>query len=113
MPSAREISDQVENFLAKQISLEQLEDWSAEYSWNIHQRADSDVRGLAYQIEAILNAYSGDSEDAIRKALEEAVHPFASRLVYAPAREPDVFGEPQQRSRSVNRVYQVMAATAA
>ena len=67
MPSVRDISHHVSEFLADRLSLEELEDWSAEYSWDIHKRGDDEVRELAYQVQAILNAHSDDSkEDSFR-----------------------------------------------
>ncbi len=80
MASVCEISDHVADFLANRLSLEQLEDWSAEYSWNIHKRADDEIRELAYQIRAILNAHSDDpTEDGVRQELADAIRPFGSR----------------------------------
>jgi hypothetical protein len=80
MASIHEISDQVSAFLANRISLEQLEDWSAEYSWNIHTRADGETQKLVYQIRAILNAYSDESQESvIRQELAAVVRPFAEQ----------------------------------
>lgn len=87
MPSVSEILDQVGEFLAHRLSLEQFEDWSAEYSWNIHQRADHETQALAYRLCAILDAYSEDAtEDALRQELATAIRPFrVSDRVYARA----------------------------
>ena len=77
MANLREISDQVLNLLENEISLDAFEDWSAEYSWNLHQRADDKVQGLAYQIRGILNAHGDDeTEDLLRQELATAISPF-------------------------------------
>jgi hypothetical protein len=101
MANVCEISDHVADFLADRISLEQLEDWSAEYSWDIHKRADDETRDLAYQIRAILNAHSDDSsENGVRRGLGDAIRPFVSR-VYAEAIEV-IEGEPRFKATSAN-----------
>lgn len=101
MASVREIADKVHAYLARpqRVSLEELEDWSAEYSWDIHKRADEQTRVLAYQIRAILNAHSDDpNEDGVRRGLAEAIRPFEdSASVYAPA-VPLCLGPPSPSS---------------
>jgi len=77
MANVQEIADQVMRFLADEMPLEALEDWSAEYSWNLHQRAGEVVQDLAYQIRGILNAHADDETDSIiRQELASAVSPF-------------------------------------
>lgn len=80
MASVHEISDQVAAYLANRLSLEQLEDWSAEYSWNIHERADEETKALAYRVRAILNAYSDDAdESSLQEELAAAIRrPFVA-----------------------------------
>jgi signal transduction histidine kinase len=78
MASVLEILEQVERFLAKQVSLEDFEAWSAEYAWNIHQRADEETQNLARMVQAILNAFEDDQDETgLRLELAEAVRPFA------------------------------------
>ena len=77
MANLREISDQVLNLLADEISLDVFEDWSAEYSWNLHRRAGKNVQDLAYQIRGILNAHADDeTEQLLRQELAAAIFPF-------------------------------------
>ena len=77
MANVKEISDQVMHFLANEISLDAFDDWSAEYSWNIHQRANKEVQQLAYEIRGILNAHADDeTEDRLRAELAGAIFPF-------------------------------------
>ncbi len=72
MASALEASNRIAEFLADRISLEQLEDWSASFSWDIHRIDDEQAQAIAYQVRAILNEYSDDAiEDRIRKELDQ------------------------------------------
>lgn len=99
MAELYEIVHKVEAFLANVLSLQELEDWSAEFSWNIHKRSDSEAQSLAYQIRAILNAFSDDeAESGLRKELAEAVRPFSFAVpVYAKPIEI-VVGRPSQKT---------------
>jgi hypothetical protein len=108
MANVHEISDQVAAFLANRLSLEKLEDWSAEYSWNIHERADERTKALAYRVRAILNAYSDDAdESSLREELATAILPFA-RSAMASARTIEVvFGGPSVSATSANRAYPI------
>jgi hypothetical protein len=77
MANLHEIFDHVMNLLANEISLDDFEDWSAEYSLNIHQQANKDARNLAYQIRGILNAHEDDDSDVVlRGELAQAIFPF-------------------------------------
>lgn len=77
MPSIHEISKQVAAFLANCISLEQFEDWSAEYSGDIYKTADDETRDLACQIRAILNAFDDDeTEDGLRVELASTIRRY-------------------------------------
>jgi hypothetical protein len=70
MASASEASNKIAEFLADRVSLEQLDDWSASFSWDIHKTGEEQAQAIAYQVRAILNEYSDDaSEDRIRKEL--------------------------------------------
>jgi hypothetical protein len=104
MASVFEISAQVASFLADRLSLEQLEDWSAEYSWNIHKRADDSTQALAYQVRAILNAYSNDlCEDGLRRELAIAVRPFVQLARVSVPTIPLVYGQPSVIAATANR----------
>jgi hypothetical protein len=88
MASVHEISDQIAEFLAGRLSLDQLEDWSAEYSWNIHKRTDKGTQALAYRVRSILNAYFDEvGEKELREELAIAIRPFRKRQ-----RKPSVPG---------------------
>ncbi len=78
MASLEEISQHVSGFLANRVSLDEFEDWSASYAWNIHQRADKQTAARARLIQAILDAFEDDDDEAgLRAELENAIHPFA------------------------------------
>ena len=110
MFNANEIPAQVVDFLEGRISLDQFEDWSSVYSWNIHKSADEEGRRIAYLIRGILNEHSDDlTEDALRRELADNVCPFASGPVYSPAREI-VYGRPLREARSVNPLRQMVLA---
>ena len=82
MASVHEISDQIAEFLAGRLSLDQLEDWSAEYSWNIHKRTDKGTQALAYLVRSILNAYFDEvGEKELREELAIAIRPFQPELI--------------------------------
>jgi hypothetical protein len=94
MAERREIIETVEAFLDNSLSLQDFEDWSAEFSWDIHKRADPDVQALAYQVRAILNAFSEDDfQDGLRKELAAAIRPFAEIPVYSKTMQL-VYGRP-------------------
>lgn len=78
MPSAQEARKKIEDLLENRISLEEFEDWSASFSWNIHRHTDKEVQAIAYQIRSILNEHSDDAtEAAVRQELADAARPFA------------------------------------
>ena len=97
MASASEASNKIAEFLADRISLEQLEDWSASFAWDIHKTGEERVQAIAYQVRAILNEYSDDaSEDRIRKELvqlraqiEAPNFPFAENHYGGPSSAPE------------------------
>jgi hypothetical protein len=97
MAGIYEIVQKVEAFLANVLSLQEFEDWSAEFSWDIHKRADANVQDLAYRVRAILNAFSDEeSESGLREELAEAVRPFAQPatgncIVLAPCEQQSNF----------------------
>jgi hypothetical protein len=63
--------------LADKISIDEFEDWSASFSWNIHKRADAETQKLAYLIRAILNSHEDDeTEDQLREHLALAAGPL-------------------------------------
>lgn len=74
MASLRQISQHVSEFLSDRISLDDFQDWSAGYAWNIHQRADDKTAALARMIQAILNAFEGEADDSgLRVELANAI----------------------------------------
>jgi hypothetical protein len=81
MASAQEGVNQIRRFLANSLSFEEFEDWSARFSWKIHQTGDLAAQSLAYQIRAILNAHAEDlTEVSVRKDLEAAIRPFVNTV---------------------------------
>lgn len=89
MANSLEAVERISDFLADKASLEELEDWSAEYSWNILETGDPESQGIAYRLRSILNLHEDDlDEAALRADLECAIRPF----VHVRAkREPKAF----------------------
>jgi hypothetical protein len=84
MAKIGEIVEQVKALLAGEISLEAFEDWSADYSWDIHRQPNAAAMNLAYQIRGILNAHADDlSDDVVRQELAGAIRPFAGQFEIA------------------------------
>jgi hypothetical protein len=80
MANVQEIKRHIRKFLDDQISLEDFDDWSAEYAWNIHKRDDHKTQDLARSLRAIINAHEDDTDESgLRKELEIAIHPFVRR----------------------------------
>ena len=103
MASVNEISDQVLEFLSDRISLQELEEWSASYSWNIHRRAGRKIQDLAYAVRGMLVEYSsGDIDEMkLRKGLADAIRPFAVIRVSVLTKKV-VFGKPPAFALSTN-----------
>jgi hypothetical protein len=91
MASAQDVAKQIEEFLDEEISLEELEDWSASFAWDTYASHDQDAGRAALFLRSILNAYDGDQSDiGLRRELEKIVRPFAldaERLRAMDARE--------------------------
>ncbi len=83
MASARQAVDKVQAFLAKKMSLEGLEDWSASYIQSVHRIGDADAQKVAHLIRSILNAFEDDeTEDALRLELANAILPFVPKVEF-------------------------------
>jgi hypothetical protein len=111
MASVSEISDKVREFLNGGISFEEFEEWSASYSWDIHQRAGQKIQDLAYAVRGVLVEYSsGDiDEKRLREDLENTIRPFAVIRVSVPTKRI-VFGKPQGYALSSNASIELEAA---
>jgi hypothetical protein len=80
MASAQDVAMSIEEFLDDEISLEELEDWSAFSLQEALAGQDAHGRAAALFLRSILNAYAEDQSDlGLRTALEKAVRPAALR----------------------------------
>jgi hypothetical protein len=61
-------------YLANKISLDELEDWSAEAAIDIHNNPDGMARDLVFAIRGLLNEHEDDeTPNPLKEALLEAV----------------------------------------
>jgi hypothetical protein len=64
------------DYLAGVISLDALEDWSAEASADIHNNPDQEAQAVIYAIRGLLNRHEDDdSEDSLKRDLIEVISP--------------------------------------
>jgi hypothetical protein len=80
--SADDIRAQVARYLAGEIQLDDLEDWIAQRTWNVHATGNEDCQRLAYAIEARLAEHSSGhlDEAALRKELAPLVTSYTPQL---------------------------------
>ena len=104
MASASEIVREVRRLLEGKTSLDDFEDWSASYSWNIRQRASKPVQDLAYLIELRMIEYgNGDmDESALFAQLGDAIRPFEESTNYGEVLRVE-YGIPPWRATSATR----------
>ena len=113
MASVAEIVQEVWRLLDGKVSIDAFEDWSASYSWNIHQKADSRVQDLAYLIESRMIEYdNGDMDEAsLLTQLGDAIRPFDARANYGEVLYVE-FGKPALRATSATRSLELCASLA-
>jgi hypothetical protein len=77
MANAADFQEMVRRFLHDEISVQELEDWCASASWNIHKSSPG-LQQLAYQVQGALSEYSNSDIDysQLRKELANAILPF-------------------------------------
>jgi hypothetical protein len=71
MIAENQIRERVARYLVGEISLDELEDWLVERSWNMHRDSDEAAQKLAAAIELRLAEHSSGhlSDDGLRKEL--------------------------------------------
>jgi hypothetical protein len=72
MISEAQIQDRLFQYLARQITLNDFEDWLARESWNMHLDSDEAAQALVGAIELRLAEYSADhlTDDALERELK-------------------------------------------
>jgi len=72
MINEAQIRDQLLRYLARQITLNEFEDWIVLQSWNMHQDADAAAQRLVGAIELRLAEYSDDhlTDEALERELK-------------------------------------------
>ena len=77
MAKAHEAIEHIAEYLADQISLEELEDWSASFVQSVFQSDDAVAQQIALLVRSRLNAFEDDESDAgLRQELADAIYPF-------------------------------------
>jgi hypothetical protein len=79
MVSREQVVEQAMEYLANRISLEDLEDWSAEASIDIHNNPDELAKRLVYAIRGVLNSHEDDAS------------PNAQASILLPIQEPFIY----------------------
>jgi hypothetical protein len=104
MSNAQDAVEQVWQYLANELSLDEFEDWSASYLTDVFQSGDAQAQEVGRVIRSILNAYGDDSTDAaLRSELVNAISPFAKTSAQNSVGKPSMIAE-SSASSDVNRV---------
>ena len=71
MVSSSQIRERLAQFLDRQISLDEFEDWFVQNTWNIHLSGSVSAEALTFAIEESLSEYSSEhiDEAALRSEL--------------------------------------------
>ena len=71
MVSGSAIREKLAAFFARQIDLDEFEDWLVQSTWNVHQSGDESARELAHAIELRLAEHSAGhlTGEALRREL--------------------------------------------
>jgi hypothetical protein len=81
MIKAQECISRVRDFLAKRISLEEFEDWSADALRNVYRDGSKDAKAIVQLVRSILNSHEEDAEEVcMRQELATAILPFVDYL---------------------------------
>jgi hypothetical protein len=104
MITKSEIREELFRYLARQITLNEFEDWLVVHSWNMHQDSDQAARGLVGAIELRLSEYSADhlNDEGLERELQGLLAP--SEIVWigdAQPIKPIVKGSSASESREV------------
>src|SRR5437763_586788 len=83
----QEAIDRIEDLSLDRMSVEEFEDWSSIYSWNIHKSNDREAQRIAYEIRGILNDYPEEAESQMRLELKKLIRPFVSKRPVASVSE--------------------------
>ena len=82
MVTRTEAEQQIMEYLANKLSLDELEDWSAEAAVDAHNNPDHSAKSLIYSMRGLLNFHEDDdSEDGLKQNLLDAlVEPSPSQV---------------------------------
>lgn len=88
MLSLDQVREQLQSFLGGALSLDELEDWLAAASWNMHQHAPADVQKLVGAVELRLAEHSSGhlDEDALHEEFQVLLlHGYVEPVTYVQA----------------------------
>jgi hypothetical protein len=79
MIAESQIREKLGQYLSKQLSLDQFEDWLAEHSWNMHKDSSESAQKLASAIELRLAEHSSGHLDEC--ALRDELRPLVTNII--------------------------------
>lgn len=85
MITENQIRESLARYLRREISLDQVEDWLVERSWNMHRDSDEAAQKLAAAIELRLAEHSSGhlSESSLRSELLSLINKTASVVSFS------------------------------
>ncbi|MCI0624846.1 MAG: hypothetical protein L0387_24940 [Acidobacteria bacterium] len=95
MISEVQIREQLARYLRKESSLDQLEDWLVQRSWNMHRDSADAAQKLAAAVELRLAEHSSGhlDEPSLREELRNFLNPSVIRISFGAAQQSQVEGE--------------------
>ncbi len=87
MIAESKIREHLGRYLRQELSLDQLEDWIAQQSWNMHKDSDEAAQKLASAIELRLAEHSSGhlDEPSLREELRRFANPPVVRILFGEA----------------------------
>jgi hypothetical protein len=116
MAKAREIVNHVSAFLSRELSLDELDGWSASYLQYVYRVGDNQDQSAIQNVRAVLNAFDDDeNEEGLRQELAAAIRPFEKPLfpfVIRFAEDEEGRIPPQMETRSSMRRWENLSGAA-
>lgn len=81
-----DIVEQLDRFLAGHVSLDELNGWLAQHTWNVHRIGSQSAVDLTFEIEGILAQF--DHGDLTQAQLKDRLRPLTQRHLFLETAEP-------------------------